>query len=104
VSETLIGNRLTGDVTSVLGRPLAAEINKPPLSTNENSYIPCERCAKGRKFVLNTDRKPWSLYRLVTPLPVSDVNELVKWREGRCKLANNLEIAGGGEKVSTYHK
>jgi hypothetical protein len=68
----------TGDVTSGLGRPLAAEIDKPPLLTNEKSHITCERCAIDRKFVLNTDRKPWSLYRLVTSLPVSDVTELVK--------------------------
>jgi hypothetical protein len=66
------------DVTSGLGRPLAAELDKPPLLTNGKSHITCERCAIDRKLVLNTNRKPWSLYLLVTSLPVSDVTELVK--------------------------
>jgi hypothetical protein len=66
------------DVTSGLGRPLAAEIDKLPLLTNEKSHITCERYAIDSKLVLNTNRKPWSLYRLVTPLPVSDIPELVK--------------------------
>jgi hypothetical protein len=68
----------TGDVTSGLGRPLEAEIGKPPLVTNENSHITCEQCAINRKIVLNTNREPWSFYRLVTSLPVSDVAELVR--------------------------
>jgi hypothetical protein len=54
----------TGDVTSGLVRPLAAEIDKPPLVTNEKSRITCERCAINRKFVLNTNRKPLSGYSL----------------------------------------
>jgi hypothetical protein len=58
--------------------PLAAEIDKPPLVTKEKSHITCERYAIDRKLVLNTNRKPWSLYRLVTSLPVSDITELVK--------------------------
>jgi hypothetical protein len=68
----------TGDVISGLGRPLATEIEKPPLLTNEKSHITCERYAIDSKLVLNTNRKPWSLYRLVMSLPVSDVTELVK--------------------------
>jgi hypothetical protein len=66
------------DITSGLGRSLAAESDKPPLLTIEKSQITCERCAIDRKLVLNTNRKPWSLYLLMTSLPVSDVFELVK--------------------------
>jgi hypothetical protein len=74
----------SGDVTSGLGLPLVAEIDKLTLMTNEKSHITCERYAIDRKFVSNTDRKTWSLYRLVTSLPVSDVTELVK-RLNRCE-------------------
>jgi hypothetical protein len=67
----------TGDVTSGLPRPLAAEIAKPLLMTNQRSHITRERCAIDRNLVLNTNRKPWSIRRLVTSLPVSDVTEHV---------------------------
>jgi hypothetical protein len=73
-----------GDETSGSGRLLAAEIDKPPLLTNEKSQMTCERHAIDSKLVLNTNRKPWSLYRLVTLLPVSDITQLVKCRN-RCK-------------------
>jgi hypothetical protein len=71
------------DVSCGLGCPLAAAIDKPPLSTNKNSPITCERCAIDRNFVLNTDRKQWSLCRLVTSLPGSDVTDV--------KLRNRYE-------------
>jgi hypothetical protein len=67
----------TGDVISGLGRPLATEIEKPPLSTNEKAHIACERYAIDSKLVLNTNRK---LVTLSTGdiTSVSDVTELVK--------------------------
>jgi hypothetical protein len=89
------------DVTSGLGRRLAAELDKPPLLTNGKSNITCERCAIDRKLVLNIPRKPWSLYLLVTSLPVSDVTELVKWCsrcEGWWKLVNNSKITRDSKK------
>jgi hypothetical protein len=46
---------------------------KLPLLINEKSYATCEWYAIGSKLELNTGRKPWLLYRLVPPLPVSDV-------------------------------
>jgi hypothetical protein len=67
-----------GDVISGIARLLAAEIDKPPLLTNEKPHITCERYAIDSKLVLNTNRKPWSLCHLVMSLPVSDVTELVK--------------------------
>jgi hypothetical protein len=70
----------TGDVISGLGRHLATELIKPPLLTNEKLHITCERYAIDSKLVLNINREPWSLYRLVTLLPVSDVTDLVKLR------------------------
>jgi hypothetical protein len=73
------------DVTSGLRRHLAVEIGKLPILANENSYITRERYAIDSKLVLNINGKPWSLYRLVTPLPVSDITELVK-RRNRCEL------------------
>jgi hypothetical protein len=67
-----------GDDTSVLARPLAAEIAKPLSMTNANSHIICDGSAIDRKLVLNANRKPWALYRLLTSLPLSDVTGLVK--------------------------
>jgi hypothetical protein len=61
-----------GDVTSGSRRFLAAEIGKPPLKTNEKTQKACERYTIDTKNELDTNRKPWSLYRLVTSLPVSD--------------------------------
>jgi hypothetical protein len=72
-----VGELSIGDVTSGLPRPLAAEIAKPLLMTNQRSHITRERCAIDRNLVLNTNRKPWSIRRLVTSLPVSDVTEHV---------------------------
>jgi hypothetical protein len=66
------------DVTCGLGCALAAEIDKPPIVTNEESHITRERYARDRKLVLNINRKPWSLYRMATSLPASDITELVK--------------------------
>jgi hypothetical protein len=62
---------LNGDVTSGLSRHLAAEIKKPPIFKNEESYITCERYAIDLKLVLNTNRKPWPIFRLVTSLLTS---------------------------------
>jgi hypothetical protein len=69
------------DVTSGLGRPLAVGIDKPLLKTNEKSHITSERYTVHLKLLLNSKMKPWSLYRQVTSLPVSDINDLVKWHE-----------------------
>jgi hypothetical protein len=66
------------DVTSGLRRPLPAEIDKPPSVTRVNSNITCERYAIDSKPVLNIRREPWSLYRFVVSLPVSDITELGK--------------------------
>jgi hypothetical protein len=51
---------LNGDVTFDLRRPLAAEIDKPPLLTTQKTHVTCERYTIDAKHVLNTDRKPWS--------------------------------------------
>jgi hypothetical protein len=64
---------LNGDVTSDLRRPLAAEIDKPPLLTSQKTHITCERYTIDAKYVLNTDRKSWSTNRLVTSFPICDV-------------------------------
>jgi hypothetical protein len=62
-----------GDVTSGLARPLAAEIDKSPLfESGRKSHIIRERYTLDPKHVLDTNRKPWSLYQLMTLLPVSD--------------------------------
>jgi hypothetical protein len=62
-----------GDVTSGLARPLAAEIDKSPLfDSRRKSHITRERYTLDPKHVLDTNRKPWSLYHLMTLLPVSD--------------------------------
>jgi hypothetical protein len=66
------------DVTSDSRRHLEAEMDKTQLMINEKTHIICERYAIDLKLVLNTDRKPWPLYRQVTSLPVCDVTELVK--------------------------
>jgi hypothetical protein len=62
-----------GDVTSDLRRPLAAEIDIPPLLSTQKTPITCERYTVDAKHVLNTDRKPWSTTRLVTLFPICDV-------------------------------
>jgi hypothetical protein len=62
-----------GDVTSDLRRPLAAEIDIPPLLSTQKTHITCERYTIDAKHVLNTDRKPWSTNRLVTSFPICDV-------------------------------
>jgi hypothetical protein len=64
---------VNGDVTSDLRRPLAAEIDKPPLLTTHKTHITCERYTIDAKHVLNTDGKPWSTNRLVTSFPICDV-------------------------------
>jgi hypothetical protein len=64
-------------VTSGSRRPLAADIDKPPLLTCEKLPMTGERYAIDSKLVLNSFRKAWSLYRLITSLPVCDVTELV---------------------------
>lgn len=59
---------LTGDAIFVPERLLAAVIDKLPLVTNEKTHLICERYALDAKLVLNTNRKLWSLPRLVTSL------------------------------------
>jgi hypothetical protein len=61
-----------GDFTSGLRRPLAAEIDKRPLLTSQKTPITNERFPVDKKHVLNTNRKPWSNYRMATLLPVCD--------------------------------
>jgi hypothetical protein len=63
---------LNVDVTSDLCRPLATEVDKPPLLTSRKTHITYERYTRDAKHVLNTDRKPWSTNRLLTLFPVSD--------------------------------
>ena len=62
-----------GNVTSDLRRPLAAEIDIPPLLSTQKTHITCERPTIDAKHVLNTDRKPWSTTRLVTSFRICDV-------------------------------
>jgi hypothetical protein len=83
MQETMVA-LLTGDVISGLGPLLATEIEKPPLLTGEKLHLTCERYTLDSKLVSSTNMKPWSLYRLVTSLPVSGANELVKERH-KCK-------------------
>jgi hypothetical protein len=66
------------DATFDLTRPIAGEIDNPPKLIPEKSNVTCERYVIDSKHVLNTHRKLWSLYRLLTSLPVCDVIELVK--------------------------
>jgi hypothetical protein len=42
---------LNGDVTSDLGRPLTAEIDKPPLLSAQKTHITCERYTIDAKHV-----------------------------------------------------
>jgi hypothetical protein len=63
----------SGDFTSGLRRPLAAEIDKRPLLTFQKTPITSERYTVDKKHVLNTNRKPWSTNRLVASFPVCDV-------------------------------
>jgi hypothetical protein len=51
-----------GDVTFGSRRLLAAGIGKIPLRTNEKTQTTCERYTTDTKHVLDTNRKPWSLY------------------------------------------
>jgi hypothetical protein len=95
-----------GDVTSGLRHRLAAEIDKRPLLTSQNTHITCERYTIDSKHVLNTNRKPWSTNRLVTSYPVCDV--ILHFSRLTCvkselKIANNWEIVRSRGKVSTEH-
>jgi hypothetical protein len=78
VYETLIRTFMVeisnDDITSGSGRLLSPEIDMPPLETNEKPQINCERYAIHEKRVLDTDRKPRLIYRLVMSLPVSDAS------------------------------
>jgi hypothetical protein len=55
-----------GDVTSDLRRPLAAEIDIPPILSTEKTHITCEWYTIDAKHIMSTNRKPWSTTRLVT--------------------------------------
>jgi hypothetical protein len=61
-----------GDFTSGLTRPLAAEIVFLPFSAITKALITSKRYKIDGKCPQNTNRKPWSPYRLVTSLPVSN--------------------------------
>jgi hypothetical protein len=64
---------LTRDVTSGLGRPLAAEINKSPIfDCRRKSHLTSQRYTLETKHVLNTTWEAWSLHHLVKLFPVSD--------------------------------
>ena len=52
--------------------PLAAEIVFLPFSAITKARIPSKRSKIDGKCLQNTNRKPWSPYRLVTSLPVSN--------------------------------
>jgi hypothetical protein len=71
--EETVVKLLNGDVISDLRRPLAAEIDKPPLLTSHKTHITCERYTIYAKLILNTDKKLWSTTRLVTSFPICDV-------------------------------
>jgi hypothetical protein len=57
---------LIGDVTSGLARSLADKIAITPKSTIEKADKTVEWCELDRKCVWNTNRKPWSNYRMAT--------------------------------------
>jgi hypothetical protein len=67
-----------GDIISGSRCFLTVEIDKPLLLTKENSHVACERDIMNSDLTLNVNRKSWSLYQLITSLPVRDVIELVK--------------------------
>jgi hypothetical protein len=60
----------TGDVTSGLARPLAVEINITTKSTITKTSITLKWYVLGKKCALNTNRKQYSSFQLVTSLPV----------------------------------
>jgi hypothetical protein len=62
-----------GGFTSGLERPLAAEIDKRPSLTSQNTPITSERYTVDKKHVLNTNWKSWSTNRLVASFPACDV-------------------------------
>ena len=55
-----------GDVIYCLERPLAADFDYPPLTTNLKTLITSKRFELHGKYVLNTNRKPWSKFQIVT--------------------------------------
>jgi hypothetical protein len=57
-----------GDIISGPARPLAAEIDIPPISARRKPLLPSKRYKIDEKCCWNTNRKPWSLNRL-TSLP-----------------------------------
>jgi hypothetical protein len=72
-----ISNRVkksNGDFTSGLIRPLAAEIVFLLFSATTKALITSKRYKIDGKCLQNTNRKPWSLYRLLTSLPVSNAS------------------------------
>jgi hypothetical protein len=60
----------TGDVTSGLGCPLAAEIYITPKSTTKKTSKTLKRCMLDKSCVLNTNRKPCLSFRSVISFPV----------------------------------
>jgi hypothetical protein len=67
---TMSGSRNRTVTTSGLARPIAAEIVFLPFSAIK-ALITSKRYKMDDKCLRNTNRKPCSLYRLVTSLPVS---------------------------------
>jgi hypothetical protein len=61
-----------GNVTSGLERPLAAEVVFLPFLAIRKALIASKRYMIDGKCEKNSKRKPWSLYRLVTSVPVSN--------------------------------
>jgi hypothetical protein len=61
------------DVTSGLARSLVAKIDESPLfDSKRKSHITRERYTLDPKHVLGSNKKPWSLYYLMTLLPLLD--------------------------------
>jgi hypothetical protein len=70
---TKLGSKQSiGNVTSGLERPLAAEIVFLPFSAIRKALSASKRHKIDGKCQQNSNRKPWSLYRLVTTFPVSN--------------------------------
>ena len=55
-----------GDVRFHAWRPLAADFDYPPLTTNLKTLITSKRFELQGKHVLNTNSKPWSKFQMMT--------------------------------------
>jgi hypothetical protein len=61
-----------GHVTFGLQRLLVAEFALPPLYVDGNPLVTSQPHEIESRYILNTDKKPWSLYQMVALLPVWD--------------------------------